>query len=95
MSYAEFQDLRQRTRTLTGVAASRLDSVTLHGADEPRRIMAFSVSGNYHDVLGLTPASRRRMARRGRQRDSGATARPAADCGGCARRGARVAATVS
>jgi len=34
MSYSEFQDLRARARTLSGVAASRLDSVALHGADE-------------------------------------------------------------
>jgi len=56
MSYGEFQDLRQRSRCLSDVAAYEHDTVTMGGADEPRRLMAMRVSANLVDVLGTKPA---------------------------------------
>ena len=55
-SYADFEDLRDRTRALSGVAATGgwFPTTLLDG--EPWRVSGQSVSGNYFGVLGVQAA---------------------------------------
>jgi len=55
MSYPDFHDLRERTRTLSEAAAMMGWGATLFDG-EPLRVTGASVSGNYFDVLGVQPA---------------------------------------
>jgi hypothetical protein len=48
-------DVRERSRTLTGVAAYTTRSVNLAGGDRPEALMAAVVSPNFHDALGVRP----------------------------------------
>jgi predicted permease len=56
-SYANFQDIAAQATKLSGVYAQDLDpiSVALGGAKGAERVYATIVSGNYFQVLGVTP----------------------------------------
>jgi putative ABC transport system permease protein len=56
-SYPDFRDLAAQTKTLTGIYACRLDPtpVALGGSGGAERVYATTVSGNYFQVLGVTP----------------------------------------
>ena len=58
VSYATFQDVRDRTTAFAGVYASRLEprAISLGGPDGGERIYGQQVSANYFDVLGVRPA---------------------------------------
>ena len=56
VSYPDFHDLAERSRTLEAVAATQGWIPTTIIDDEPLRINGVVVSGNYFDVLGVTPA---------------------------------------
>lgn len=53
-SYLNYRDMRERTTTLSGVYAIRLEPqvMSLSGADGAERIYGTMVSGNYFTVLG-------------------------------------------
>ena len=57
LSFPDFADWRDQTRTLSGVAAYTGWSATAagDGSLEPERIPGAAVSWNYFDVLGVTP----------------------------------------
>ena len=56
VSYPDFHDLAERSRTLEAVAATQGWIPNTIIDDEPLRINGVAVSGNYFDVLGVTPA---------------------------------------
>jgi putative ABC transport system permease protein len=56
VSYPDFHDVAERSRTLEAVAATQGWIPTTIIGDEPLRISGVDVSGNYFDVLGVTPA---------------------------------------
>ncbi len=56
LSYPDYRDLRDATRTFSGILGYHHDWATLTGGDSPQRIYAAQVSGNYFDVLGIQPA---------------------------------------
>ena len=53
LSYPEFVDYRDRTKSLDGITAYDLQAVSLGGGARPERIWGMVVSGNYFDVLGV------------------------------------------
>jgi predicted permease len=55
ISYPDYRDFRDRNRSFDGLAASNIDLVGLDTGDNPVRAWAYSVSGNYFDVLGIQP----------------------------------------
>jgi putative ABC transport system permease protein len=55
MSPPNYLDLRDKNRTLAGVAASSDEGVTLTGAGAPVRLRGSYVSANFFDVLGVKP----------------------------------------
>jgi predicted permease len=54
-SYPDYVDLRERTRSLSGLLAYHDDFASLTGNGKPERIYAATVSANYFDVLGVRP----------------------------------------
>ena len=54
-SVPEIRDLRERTKTLSGIAEFSTITFTMVGLGEPRQVRAGVVSGNYFDVMGLRP----------------------------------------
>jgi predicted permease len=56
-SYLNYRDIRERTRTLSGVHAARIEPMpmSLGGPDGAERIYGTIVSANYFDVLGTRP----------------------------------------
>jgi len=52
----DYFDLTERSRTLSGVAASRLESRDAVLGDVPERLMAAGVSSTFFDLLGIVPA---------------------------------------
>jgi putative ABC transport system permease protein len=56
VSYPDFHDIAERSQTLEAVAATQGWIPTTIMDDEPLRINGVAVSGNYFDVLGVTPA---------------------------------------
>jgi predicted permease len=55
LSPANYLDLRDRTRTLEGLAAFGMASVNLTGVDQPERLRAQLVTSNAWDVLRVQP----------------------------------------
>ena len=62
-SWPDFQDLAAQAKTLSGVYAYHLEplSVALGGSDGAERVYATIVSGNYFQVLGVTPQAGRML----------------------------------
>lgn len=55
LSYLDFRDLRDRSRSFSGMTAFGLWPVSLTGQGKPIRIWATVVSSSYFDVLGVKP----------------------------------------
>jgi predicted permease len=62
LGYAEYETLRDASRTLTGAAATTNALVTLGDADYAETLSATFVSGGYFPLLGLRPALGRLLA---------------------------------
>jgi predicted permease len=56
LSYPDYTDLRDNTRTLSGLLAYHDDFMAITGSTRPERIYGALVSANYFDVLGIHPA---------------------------------------
>ena len=56
VGYATFHDLRDRSRTLSEMAAVRSWNPTLAGGGEAERLSAMRVTWNYFAMLGVAPA---------------------------------------
>jgi predicted permease len=56
LSYADYADLRDNAKSLSGLIGYHDDFVALTGAGKPQRIYGALVSSNYFDVLGVRPA---------------------------------------
>jgi predicted permease len=54
-SYPNYLDLRDRNRSLDGLAAYSIRQVALDAGKNPSRAWVFEVSGNYFDALGIPP----------------------------------------
>src|ERR1041384_740887 len=54
-SYLDFADLRDSTRSFTGLLAYHDDYMTITGWDKPERLYGALVSSNYFEVLGVRP----------------------------------------
>ncbi len=61
---ANFLDWRARNRSFTGMAALRDESYVLSSGDRPERVGGAMVTGNFFEVLGVTPAIGRRFEAR-------------------------------
>lgn len=59
VSYPDYRDIRDRTRTLDGLVALRPTAIALGGGEKPVRAFAEMVSGNYFEVLGVPMAAGR------------------------------------
>jgi predicted permease len=55
-SYPDFRDYRDHLKLLAGIAMARHTSVSVGEDENTERVPAQFVSGNYFDVLGVTPA---------------------------------------
>src|SRR5215216_1273370 len=57
MAFAEpnFLDLRARSHTLAGIAQYSGSLTTVNGGNEPVRALAYSVSADFFNVVGVTP----------------------------------------
>jgi predicted permease len=62
LSYPELLDLRERARTLAGVAGYHSNRVVLGVADRPRVLWAGKTSANFFSLLGVRPAAGRFFA---------------------------------
>ena len=56
LSYANFEDLRQRVGSFADIGIQSARSMTLTDGDEPERILAATVSANLFPLLGIRPA---------------------------------------
>ena len=54
-SYPDYVDLRERTRSFSGLLAYHDDFVSLTGTNKPERIYGAFVSADYLEVLGMRP----------------------------------------
>ncbi|HXX99987.1 MAG TPA: ABC transporter permease, partial [Candidatus Limnocylindrales bacterium] len=54
-SYPDYLDLRDRSRSLSGLLAYHDDYVAITGSGRPQRVYAALTSTNYFDVLGVRP----------------------------------------
>ena len=72
LSYPDYRDLRELNHSFSGILAYHSDWLTLTGGDQPQRIYAANVSGNYFDVLGIRPLLGRFFVPDEEARDSGA-----------------------
>lgn len=54
-SYPDYRDLRQQTRSFSGLLAYHDDYVSLTGTNNPERIYGAFVTANYFEVLGIHP----------------------------------------
>ena len=61
-SYPSYVELRDRNEVFTGFAAYGIDQYKLSGPNDVEQIWAETVSGNYFDVLGVTPHKGRTFA---------------------------------
>lgn len=59
MAYPNYRDLSDRTSTLSGLAAFYVADVAVAAGDRSEQRSAAVVSGNYFDVLGLSPTAGR------------------------------------
>ena len=55
LSYPDYVDLRDNTKSLSGLLGFHDDFMTITGASKPTRIYGALVSANYFDVLGVHP----------------------------------------
>jgi predicted permease len=55
LSYPDYVDLRDHTRSLSGLAVWDVNSVDLTGTGKPLRLWVAMTSANYFDVLGVRP----------------------------------------
>lgn len=55
-SFPNYRDFRDRTRTLSGLAAIRVNVVAMSHRAENARIWGYEVTGNYFQLLGIRPA---------------------------------------
>lgn len=53
LSYLDYQDVRDRNETLSGLAAHQVLAMNLGRGGTPERVRGAVVSGNYFDVLGV------------------------------------------
>ena len=72
-SYPDFRDLRDRSRSFTGLLGYHDDFMSLTGAGKPERIYGALTSINYFDVLGLRPIIGRGFLPDEEQQRTGAT----------------------
>jgi predicted permease len=56
LSWPDYVDLRDNTKTLSGILAYHDDYMAITGIGKPERIYGALVSANYFDVLGVRPA---------------------------------------
>jgi len=56
LSLLDYQDLRDRNETLSGLAAHQVLAMNLGRGGQPERVRGAVVSGNYFDVLGVKAA---------------------------------------
>src|SRR5580658_772284 len=61
-SYLDFVDLRDSTRSFTGLLAYHDDYMAITGSDKPERVYGALVSSNYFEVLGVRPILGRSLA---------------------------------
>jgi predicted permease len=61
-SVPEIEDVRTRASSFDGVAEFSSMTFTVHGLDEPRRLEAGVVTGNYFEVMGLDAIAGRIIA---------------------------------
>ncbi|HKS80250.1 MAG TPA: ABC transporter permease [Candidatus Acidoferrales bacterium] len=54
-SYLDYRDLREESRSFTGLAASKMIPLDLSGTGHPVRIWGQLVSANFFEVLGVHP----------------------------------------
>jgi predicted permease len=54
-SYLDFADLRDSTRTFTGLLAYHDDYMAITGSEKPERVYGTLASSNYFEVLGVRP----------------------------------------
>jgi predicted permease len=54
-SYLDFKDLREHSRTLSGLIGYDIETVDLTGAGKPQRLWCAPTTENYFDVLGVRP----------------------------------------
>jgi predicted permease len=54
-SYPDYRDLRDNSRSFSGLLAYHHEYASLTGASKPERIYAVLTSANYFDVLGIRP----------------------------------------
>jgi predicted permease len=56
LSYPDYRDLREQSRSFTGILAYNHDWLTITGGSAPQRIYLANVTSNFFDVLGVKPA---------------------------------------
>ena len=54
-SFPDLKDLRESSRTFSGLIGYHMDYVTLTGDEKPERVYAGLTTANYFDVLGVRP----------------------------------------
>ncbi len=59
ISFPNCQDFQKQSEALSGVACWVATALTWSGGAEPLQVQGYLASGNYFDVLGLTPAAGR------------------------------------
>ena len=62
-AYADYLEYRDHNRTLAGLAAFQLASVSLRSGEAPEHVYGMAVSGNYFDLLGVGAARGRAITR--------------------------------
>jgi predicted permease len=72
ISYPDYLDFRDHTRSLSGLIAWDIDSVNLTGAGKPVRLWAALTSANYFDMLGVKPLAGRFFLPQEGRREGGA-----------------------
>lgn len=58
-SYPNYRDVKERSATFADLALYQWHPVNLTGGSEPRRVVAMFASGNYFNLLRLTPSAGR------------------------------------
>lgn len=55
-SYPNYLDFRNRTKTLSGLIAYRIAMIAMSHSTESSRVWGYEATGNYFQVLGISPA---------------------------------------
>jgi predicted permease len=55
ISYLDFRDLRDRSKSFSGMTAFSLGPMSLTGIEKPERVWGMPVAANYFSVLGVRP----------------------------------------